>query len=255
MKKQRFIFGFIIAVLACAALQPVYAEKNNKPNVILVLTDDQGIGDIGCHGNKWIKTPNLDAFYEQSVRMTDFHVSPLCAPTRSAIMTGRYPINNGVWATYKGRDALTKGAFTMANMFNQNGYATGRFGKWHLGDNYPVRATDCGFDVAVFHKGGGVGELSDHWGNSYFDDTYFVNNQPRKFEGYCTDVWFAETMRFIDQNKDKPFFVYLPTNAPHSPLIVDEKYAAPYRPEVGKNIYSAEFYGMITNIDENFGKL
>ncbi|WP_068471951.1 arylsulfatase [Saccharicrinis aurantiacus] len=232
-----------------------FSQKGDKPNVILILTDDQGIGDIGCHGNAYIQTPNLDAFYKQSVRMTDFHVSPLCAPTRGAIMTGRYPINNGVWATYKGRDALFDGAPTMADMFKQNGYTTAMFGKWHLGDNYPVRATDCGFDHAVFHKAGGVGELSDYWGNSYFDDTYYVNNKPQQFEGYCTDVWFNETIKFIKENKNKPFFIYLPTNAPHSPLIVDEKYAAPYRSEVGKNIYSAEFYGMITNIDENFGKL
>ncbi|WP_245906979.1 arylsulfatase [Reichenbachiella versicolor] len=231
------------------------AAPNSKPNVILILTDDQGIGDIGCHGNPYIQTPNLDEFYTEAIRMTDFHVSPLCAPSRAAIMTGRYPINNGVWATYKGRDAMHEGATTMADIFKNNGYTTGMFGKWHLGDNYPVRPTDSGFDLAVQHLAGGVGELSDYWGNSYFDDMYYVNNQPKQFKGYCTDVWFQEAMKFIDQNKDKPFFIYLPTNAPHSPLIVEEKYAAPYRPEVGKNIYSAEFYGMITNIDENFGKL
>ena len=225
------------------------------PNVVLVLTDDLGIGDLGCHGNPWLKTPEIDAFYEKSVRMTDFHVSPYCTPTRAALMTGLYPINNGAWATFKGRDALSEHNITMADVFQQNGYKTGLFGKWHLGDNYPARATDSGFDVAVQHMSGGVGELSDYWGNSYFDDTYYVNNQPKQFEGYCTDVWFDQAMKFIKENKNAPFFAYVATNAPHSPLIVDEKYAEPYKQFEGKEIISANLMGMIANIDENFGKL
>ncbi|NJB83518.1 arylsulfatase [Wenyingzhuangia aestuarii] len=246
----------IIFIFSIANVSLFGAYKLPKPpNVIVILTDDQGIGDLACQGNPWIKTPHIDSFYKQSVRFTDFHVSPLCAPTRGAIMTGRYPINNGIWATYKGRDLLSEGAPTMSTVFKKNGYKTGIFGKWHLGDNYPTRPTDSGFDVVVQHKAGGVGELSDYWGNSYFDDMYYVNNQPKQFEGYCTDVWFDETMKFIDQNKETPFFVYLPTNAPHSPLIVDPKYAAPYQYLEGTKIPSANFYGMIANIDENFGKL
>lgn len=231
------------------------SRNGQQPNVILVLTDDQGIGEIGAHGNPWIQTPNIDKFYKQSVRLTDFHVNPVCTPTRAAIMTGRYPINNGAWATYKGRDALSEGAYTMAQLFQQNGYKTGIFGKWHLGDNYPARPTDLGFDVAVHHKAGGVGELSDYWGNNYFNDIYYVNNKPQQFEGYCTDVWFQEATKFIAANKEKPFFVYLPTNAPHSPFYVEEKYTGPYQHLKGKKIVNPEFYGMITNIDENFGKL
>ncbi|MGY6649753.1 arylsulfatase [Wenyingzhuangia sp. IMCC45574] len=245
---KRTILTFL---LICGQL----LSAQDQPNVILILTDDQGIGDLGCHGNPWIKTPSIDKFYKESVRLTDFHVSPLCAPTRSAIITGQYPINNGVWATYKGRDALSENTTTLAAVFKENGYKTGMFGKWHLGDNYPVRPTDVGFDVVVQHKAGGVGELSDYWGNNYFDDVYYVNNQPKQFKGYCTDVWFQETMKFIEETKEQPFFIYLPTNAPHSPLYVDKKYSDPYKHLVGKEIYSAEFYGMITNIDENFGKL
>lgn len=243
------LFALLIGFLAATAF------AGEKPNVILILTDDQGIGDLGCHGNPWIKTPNIDRFYEDAVRMTDFHVSPVCTPTRGAVMTGQYPINNGAWATYKGRDFLSRSPYTMAKLFRENGYRTGLFGKWHLGDNYPVRPTDVGFDVAVQHMSGGVGELSDYWGNNYFNDTYFVNNEPKRFEGYCTDIWFDEAMKFIDETEEQPFFVYLPTNAPHGPLYVDDKYAKPYRHLVGKKIPSAEFYGMITNIDENFGKL
>lgn len=245
----RLFLLLILSVLPCFSSEA-------KPNVILILTDDQGTGDIGAHGNPWLKTPNLDTFYEDAVRLTDFHVSPVCTPTRGALMTGRYPINNGAWATYKGRDALSEENLTLAEVFQQNGYTTGLFGKWHLGDNFPVRPTDCGFDVSVNHKAGGVGELSDYWGNTYFDDVYFVNNEPEQFEGYCTDIWFDEAIAFIEDNKDQPFFVYIPTNAPHGPLYVDEKYAAPYKQlaEAGE-IVSAEFFGMIANIDENFGKL
>lgn len=229
-------------------------QSQDRPNVILVLTDDQGIGDLGAHGNPWLKTPEIDAFYDDAVRMTNFHVSPLCTPTRAAIMTGKYPINNGAWATYKGRDALSN-SVTMSDVFQQNGYKTALFGKWHLGDNYPNRPTDAGFDTAIHHLAGGIGELSDYWGNDYFDDVYYVNNEPKQFKGYCTDVWFNETINFIKHNKDDPFFVYLPLNAPHDPLYVDEKYAAPYRHLEGKHIVSADLYGMIANIDENFGKL
>lgn len=243
---------FVLLIGSCELSE----EKNKQlPNVILILTDDQGIGDLSCHGNPWLKTPNLDDFYEEAVRMTDFHVSPLCTPTRAAIMTGRYPINNGAWATYKGRDALSEGTVTTAEIFRKNGYKTGIFGKWHLGDNYPVRATDCGFEVAIHHKAGGVGELSDYWGNNYFDDIYYVNNEPKQFEGYCTDVWFTEAMKFIEENKEMPFFIYLPTNAPHGPWYVDEDYAAPYKELEGDSIVSANFYGMIASIDENFGKM
>lgn len=259
-RRNILIFKSILILITCMQLAIGHAfqkKAQNPPNVILILTDDQGIGDLGCHGNPWLKTPNLDMFYEQSVRLTDFHVSPYCTPTRAAIMTGRYPINNGAWATYKGRDALAKSTSTMANVFKQNGYNTALFGKWHLGDNYPTRPTDLGFETAIHHKAGGVGELSDYWGNSYFDDVYYVNNEPKQFEGYCTDIWFDETIKYIDSKnqESKPFFVYLATNAPHSPWIVDEKYAKPYQALEGTKINNANFYGMLANIDENFGKL
>jgi len=229
--------------------------ENKRPNVILVMTDDQGIGDLGAHGNPWLKTPNIDQFYKESVRLIDFHVSPMCTPTRAALMTGLYPINNGVWATYKGRDLLHPDMVTMPEVFRDNGYATGIFGKWHLGDNYPSRPTDRGFEFAVHHASGGVGELSDYWGNNYFDDTYLVNNEPQEFEGYCTDVWLDEAIKFIKAKKEEPFFVYIPTNAPHTPLYVDDKYVKPYKSLEGTKIPEAKFYGMLANIDENFGRL
>ncbi len=224
------------------------------PNVILILTDDQGYGDLACTGNPWIQTPNIDAFYDDSVRLPDFHVSPLCTPTRGALMSGRRPLRNGAWATTWGRSFLRRDQITMADVFAGSGYATGMFGKWHLGDNYPYRPQDRGFQHVVAHKGGGVGQTPDFWGNSYFDDTYFHNGEPVSHDGYCTDIWFDEAMRWMDaQDGGQPFFCYLATNAPHAPYLVAEKYTAPYRDNPG--IPEPAFYGMITNIDENVGRL
>jgi len=224
-----------------------------KPNVVLVITDDQGYGDLGCHGNPIIKTSNIDRLHSESVRFTNFHVGPTCAPTRAGLMTGHYCNCTGVWHTIGGRSLLRQDEVTMADVFKANGYRTGMFGKWHLGDNYPFRPHDRGFEVALFHGGGGVSQTPDYWGNDYFDDTYFRNGEPESFDGYCTDVWFSEAIKFIESNKDRPFFCYVSTNAPHAPYNVDNSYSDQYRGKVPD--YSANFYGMITNIDENVGIL
>ncbi|TWT84590.1 Arylsulfatase precursor [Planctomycetes bacterium CA13] len=225
----------------------------DRPNVVFIMTDDQGYGDLGCHGNPIVKTPNLDALYRESIRFTDFHVSPFCTPTRAALMTGNNPGFTGAYRTSSGRTMMHRDEKTIANLFADNGYATGMVGKWHLGDNAPHRPQDRGFQDVVWHRCGGVGQASDYWGNDYFDDTYERNGKFEKFEGYCTDVWFQEGMRFIEENKDKPFFLYLPTNAPHGPYLVPDKWAKPY---VGnKNVANANFFGMIANIDYNMGLL
>ena len=223
------------------------------PNVVLVITDDQGYGDLGCTGNPRIRTPNIDGFHGESVHLTDFHVSPLCTPTRGAIMSGKRPIRNGAWATTWGRSFLGRNEYTLAEAFRDSGYRTGMFGKWHLGDNYPYRPQDRGFETVTAHKGGGVGQTPDFWGNNYFDDTYFRNGAPEEFTGYCTDIWFDAALRFIEDHRDEPFFAYIATNAPHSPYLVAERYEAPYRNN--PDIPEPAFYGMIENIDENFGRL
>ena len=228
------------------------AEKVEPPNVILVITDDQGYGDLGCHGNPILRTPNIDTLYRQSIRLTDFHVGPTCAPTRASLMTGRYCNRTGVWHTIMGRSLLRRDEMTMADVFAAGGYRTGIFGKWHLGDNYPFRPQDRGFREVLVHGGGGVGQTPDFWGNDYFDDTYWHNGKPEKHSGYCTDVWFDGAMRFIEANRDRPFFAYLATNAPHSPYNVSERYSGLYE---GKDVPNANFYGMVANIDENMGRL
>jgi arylsulfatase A-like enzyme len=228
-------------------------SANRMPNVVLVITDDQGYGDLGCHGNPIIKTPNIDNLYNESVRLTNFHVGPTCAPTRAGLMTGRYCNCTGVWHTIMGRSLLRENEVTMGDVFRANGYRTGIFGKWHLGDNYPFRPHDRGFDVALTHGGGGVSQTPDYWGNDYFDDTYFRNGKPEAHTGYCTDVWFNEAMKFIEENKGRPFFCYLSTNAPHAPYNVADSYSDPYRGQVPD--YRANFHGMITNIDDNLDRL
>ncbi len=225
-----------------------------RPNVILVMTDDQGYGDLACHGNEIIRTPNLDRLHAESVRLTDFHVSPCCTPTRAGLMTGQNPVRVGAWGTTWGRSLPDAEAPMMAEVFADAGYRTGVFGKWHLGDNYPFRPQDRGFQEVLIHGGGNVGQTPDYWGNNYFDDTYFHNGVPVPVKGYYTDVWFDAAMEFISQEPERPFFVYIPTNAPHSPYWVAEEYSRPYA-EKGVSSPMAEFYGMITNIDENMGRL
>ena len=225
----------------------------SPPNVILVMTDDQGYGDLGCHGNPILKTPNLDRLHAESVRFTDFHVSPFCTPTRASLMTGHYAGYTGAFRTSSGRTMMHPDEKTIANLFAEAGYATGMVGKWHLGDNAPHRPQDRGFQDVVWHRCGGIGQASDYWGNDYFDDTYERNGKFEKFDGYCTNVWFREGMRFIDENKDQPFFLYLALNAPHGPYRVPKEWAEPYAGS--REVANANFYGMIANIDHNMGLL
>ncbi|QXP63052.1 arylsulfatase [Polaribacter sp. HaHaR_3_91] len=230
------------------------SKVTQKPNVIIVITDDQGYGDIGAHGNTLVKTPALNKFHDESVRLTDFHVGPTCAPSRSGLMTGRYADRVGVWHTIGGVSILRKDEVTMADVFNENGYETAMFGKWHLGDTYPSRPQDKGFKYTISHGGGGVGQTPDYWDNDYFDDTYFKNGVPTKYEGYCTDVWFDEAIKYIEEKKDQPFFAYISTNAPHLPYNVPEEYYNKYK-DLDIPEFQKVFYGMITNVDDNFAKL
>jgi arylsulfatase A-like enzyme len=238
--------------LAILAAQAMAADG---PNVVLVITDDQGYGDIGAHGNTMLKTPELDRLHAQSVRLTDFHVDPTCSPTRSALMSGRYSTRTGIWHTIAGRSLMNPRETTMAEIFAANGYATGQFGKWHLGDNYPLRPEDQGFQRTLHHRGGGITQSPDFWGNNYFDDTFWgEDGAALPTTGYCTDVWFASAEQFIRDHRAGPFFCYLATNAPHSPYLVADDLKRPYL-AAGVPEPMASFYGMIANIDANLGRL
>lgn len=248
---RQVFYTFIVVITVGATV----AEAASRPNVVLLITDDQGYGDLSCHGNPIVKTPHLDALHAQSVRFTNFHVSPTCSPTRGALMSGHYSNRAGTWHTILGRSLLFEGETTLGEAFAAAGYATGMFGKWHLGDNYPYRPEDRGFERVVRHGGGGIGQTPDVWDNAYFDDAYHCDGEIEVREGYCTDVFFNEAKRFIESSSEagKPFFTYLSTNAPHGPMLCPEKYTAPYRGLVGEK--QAVFFGMIANIDENVGKL
>ena len=237
------IFAFLLSV-----------NGANQPNVVLVITDDQGYGDLSCHGNPVLKTPHLDELYRDSIRLIDYHVAPTCSPTRAALITGHWTNRTGVWHTIMGRSMLRHNEVTIGQILADGGYRTGMFGKWHLGDNYPYRPEDRGFQEVLRHGGGGVGQTPDYWDNAYFDGSYFHNGKALPVKGFCTDVFFDHAKQFIRnvKNRDKPFFVYLCTNAPHGPMHAPKKYNKPYAKH-GVNI--ANFLGMIANIDDNVGSM
>ena len=219
------------------------------------MTDDQGYGDLGINGNSIIKTPNLDAFASNSIRFSNYHVGTTCSPTRAGLMTGRNCVRNGVWHTNAGCSLLHQEEKTMADVFSKEGYKTGMFGKWHLGDNYSFLPEQRGFETTFYHKGGGVGQTPDYWLNDYENDTYFRNGIPEQAQGFCTDVFFDEAITFIENNKEEPFLCYLSLNAPHSPFNVPEDYYKRYEKESELLESQKRFYGMISNIDDNFERL
>ncbi|MGD7652445.1 MAG: arylsulfatase [Verrucomicrobiales bacterium] len=236
----------------------VHADAG-RPNILFILTDDQGYGDLECHGHPFLKTPNINKLHAQSTRFTDYQVSPTCAPTRAALMSGRIPFEVGVTHTIMERDRMALGVTTIAEVLKKAGYTTGIFGKWHLGEEDEYQPGSRGFDEVFIHGAGGIGQnlqgsQGDVPGNKYFNPTIRHNGVFEKTEGYCTDVFTRQTLGWIKQNKDKekPFFAYLATNAPHGPYNVDEKYSSLYSDKVsGKKVDA--FLGMITNIDENVG--
>lgn len=232
----------------------VFANKKElPPNLILVLTDDQGYGDIGVHGNDMIKTPYMDRLADESVELTQFYCSPVCAPTRASLMTGRYNYRTGVVHTSRGAAKMHADEVTIAEMLTEAGYKTGIFGKWHLGDNYPLRPSEQGFQESLIHSSGGIGQTPDI-PNSYFDPKLWHNNEPKVYKGYCTDIFTDAAIQFIENNRDHHFFAYIAYNAPHSPLIIGKEYYEPYL-AMGLPESVARIYGMITNIDDNLGRL
>ncbi len=247
--------ALLVAVCLTMLSPTASAEDPNHPNVVIVITDDQGYGDLSCLGNPVLKTPCIDDLYRESVRMLDYHVAPTCSPTRAAFQSGHWTNRTGVWHTIMGRSMLRENEPTIGQVFRDAGYATGMFGKWHLGDNYPYRPEDRGYTEVLRHGGGGVGQTPDYWDNAYFDGSYWHNKTPVPVKGYCTDVFFDYAKKFIKTQKeaDKPFLAYIATNAPHGPQHAPEAYANPYVDAHGVSL--GHFYGMIANIDENVGQL
>ncbi len=255
--------GLLVCLLSLVATVAFAA----RPNVIVVLTDDQGYGELSCHGNPVLKTPNLDRLHGQSVRLVDFHVAPMCTPTRGQLMTGLDAARNGAINVSSGRTLLRPELPTMANYFADAGYRTAIFGKWHLGDNYPYRPQDRGFGESVWFPSSHINSVPDAWDNDYFDDTFLHNGQRESFAGYCTDVFFGQAIRWMKERAEasEPFFVYLPTNAPHGPhwvpeadrLAMESDVAAAKLPTLAPALKEqlTRYLAMIRNIDANMGRL
>jgi len=273
---RKITHGVIVSTLGCAFLTSTASRASEaRPNVLLIITDDQGYGDLGIHGNPKIKTPNIDRFARDSVRVKNFYVSPVCAPTRASLLTGRYNYRTGVVDTYLGRAMMHPGEVTLAETLAAAGYRTGIFGKWHLGDNAPLRPIDQGFQESLVIKGGGIGQASDPpGGSSYFNPIMQHNGQTRRYEGYCSDIFTKAATDFLSEPGNRPFFAYLAFNCPHDPLEeVPESELAYYKsinlalsefPKLGQSIpaafaappeSTARVYAMITNIDTNVGRV
>jgi len=249
----------VFALLPClgAEAQPL---AGRRPNIIFILTDDQGYGDMSCHGHPLLKTPNLDRLHREGLCFADFHVSPTCSPTRSALLTGRHEFRNGVTHTILERERLALGATTLAQVLKSAGYRTAIFGKWHLGDEPAYQPGRRGFDEVFIHGGGGIGQTypgscGDAPGNTYFDPMILHNGVFEKTQGYCTDVFFSEAFGWMQKVKGKkPFFAYIACNAPHVPLQVRPEDEARYAGQVA-NTNAAKYLGMVANIDDNVGRL
>jgi arylsulfatase/arylsulfatase A len=251
------------------------AAAADPPNVILVMTDDQGYGDFGVTGNPLIETPALDAMAARSVSFSTFYVSPVCSPTRASLMTGRYNYRTRAIDTWLGRSMMDPAEVTLAELLQQAGYATGIFGKWHLGDCYPMRPIDQGFDESLVHRGGGLAQPSEPRDNQrrYTNPILFHNGEPVQTQGYCTDVYFQAAFRFLEDaaHDERPFFAYLAPNAPHDPfhdvpqelkrhylqkdlarLMVHKPQGPALADAIDKLAATA---AMITNIDQNMQRL
>ncbi len=263
MKPRQLSLWFslrLAIVLGIGAPTFALAADPTRPNIILVMPDDIGYGDFSCLGNPVIRTPHIDAFSGQSVRLNDFHVSPTCAPTRSALMTGRHEFKSGVTHTIMERERMSLKATTLAQVLKSAGYVTGIFGKWHLGDEAAYQPERRGFDEVYIHGAGGIGQTypgscGDAPGNMYFDPALLHNGVFEKSKGYCTDLFFDQALAWMDRQRQgpAPFFAYITPNAAHGPLQCPDDYARRHAGEVPENV--AKFYGMIENIDDNFGTL
>ena len=231
------------------------------PNIILIMTDDQGYPAVGAHGHPWLLTPNMDKLHATGTSFDRFLVSPTCSPTRAAIMSGRHPLKNGITHTINERERMVLSSVTLPQVLAKAGYKSGIFGKWHLGDEAEYQPEKRGFDEVFIHGGGGIGQAfacscADVPKNKYFDPVIRHNGKFVRTKGFCTDVFFDRAMEWISESKDsgEPFFAYVATNAPHSPYIAPMESKQRFL-DMGFNDQEAGFYGMVENIDDNLGML
>lgn len=232
----------ISALFLCAG--GIASAAETKPNILFILTDDQGYGDLGKHGHPLLKTPNLDRLHDESVRFDNFYVSPSCSPTRAALLTGMHEFRSGVTHTIQPREHLSQSATILPQLLKTAGYRSGFIGKWHLGNGKGFNPASRGFDWTSTNQKGP---------NKHFDPLMIRNGKREQRKGYREDVFFDEAMAFIDETKDQPFFCYLATYSPHTPLAAPEKSLANYKDKVSEK--HAAYLGMIENIDDNVGRI
>lgn len=272
------LLPLLALLLACQPAPPT--EPAPRPNILLIMTDDQGYGDLGLHGNPHIHTPTLDSLGRTGLRMTQFYVAPVCAPTRASLMTGRHHLRTGVRDTYNGGATMATEEVTLAELLREAGYATGIFGKWHLGDTWPYRPQDQGFDESLLHHGGGLGQPGDHPHNyrrgddsAYFDPWLQHNGVFKPYQGYCSSIFTQAAIDFVTAEREAPFFAYLAFNAPHTPLQVpqddldrytDWQYDPGDYPTQGNTPSqlsardteaARRVYAMVTQLDRELGRL
>jgi len=192
-----------------------YAAAAQKPNIVLILTDNQSYYELSAHGHKVVQTPRIDALAAEGVDFTRFYAAPYCSPSRGSLMSGRYSLRSGIHNTIGGFCILRKGEKTVADYLKSAGYRTGIFGKWHLGHSYDYQPKYRGFEEVFVHRGGFIGQMQDYIGNGYVNGTYEHNGKDVKTKGHSTDVLFRRGMDFIEANKDRPFFAFISTPAVH----------------------------------------
>lgn len=233
---------------------PVSAAE--RPNVLLILTDNQAFEELSCHGHPHVKTPHIDAFARESVDFHNFHAPPFCSPSRALLLTGRYAMRSGIHNTIGGYSILHKDETTIADRLGKAGYRTGIFGKWHLGYSYPYQPQDRGFQEVFVHGGGGIGQLEDYFGNSHLNATYLHNGKFEKSEGFSSDVLFHQAATFIGKNKEHPFFCFISTPATHKPWQAHPQVSERIKARGGNHSRNdLALYSMIENIDDNVAKV
>lgn len=247
MKQSRREFTKILLNAGLLTLTSgVFSQSARKPNVLLMLTDDQGFGDLSLYGNKQLSTPNMDRLAKESASFDRFFVSPVCAPTRASLLSGRYHLRTGVTGVTRGTETMRSNEVTLAEIFKRNGYSTGCFGKWHNGAHYPEHPNAQGFDEFI-------GFCAGHY-NEYFDPVLEHNTEPLQTDGYISDILTNKAIEFMEQNRSKPFLCYIPYNAPHTPTQVPDVYYQKYH-AMGFDERQASVYGMIENLDDNIERL
>ena len=235
----QYISPEVVADSSAVSAAPV------KPNIIFILTDDQGYGDLSAHGHPLLKTPNFDRMHNEGVRFDNFYVSPSCSPTRAALLTGMHEFRSGVTHTREPRMRLHKDAVTLPELLKKSGYRTALIGKWHLGGNTEkgYRASDRGFDLYS-------NVYADLFDGLVHHNEKLVGKVPGKFR---EDIYFDEAMRYIEECGDKPYFCEIATISPHTPLGAPERFIAPFRGKVSDE--EATYLGMVANLDYNIGRL